>query len=71
MTLTVKLDEIESNIFNDYLNITKKKISDIVRESIFEKIEDEFDLRSYYEGMKSFRKNPKTKSLKEMIEIYG
>lgn len=71
MTLTVKLDEIESKIFSDYVNLSKKKISDIIRESIFEKIEDEFDLQSYYQGIKEFRKNPKTKTLKEMMEQYG
>ena len=71
MTLTVKLSEIESKIFTDSVNLTRKKISDIIRDSIFEKIENEFDLQSYYEGMQEFKKNPKTKTLKEMMELYG
>ena len=47
-------------------------LSDLVRQAIMERIEDEYDLKIYYEAMEEFKKNPVTythEEVKKMLEL--
>ena len=43
-------------------------VSELLRRSVMERIEDEFDLKAYEEAMAEYKKNPVTFTLDEVIE---
>ena len=60
MTISVRLNDKDTDLIKAYAKLNNISISDLVRNAILEKIEDEYDLKSYYEAMEEFRKNSKT-----------
>lgn len=46
-------------------------VSELVRESVFDRIEDEFDLQAYTAAMAEFRADPVTYSLDEVERELG
>lgn len=57
-TMTIRLDANEKQLIADYAETFGMSMSDFVRTSIMEKIEDELDLRSWYEAKAEFNKEP-------------
>ena len=41
-------------------------LSDLIRNAVLEKIEDEYDLKAYYEAIEEYKKNSKTYTLDEV-----
>ena len=66
MTITVRLNEDETALFKSYAELKNISISELVRNSVLEKIEDEFDLRLYEEALKEYKDNPVTYTLDEV-----
>ena len=46
-------------------------LSDLIRNAVLEKIEDEYDLESYNKAMEEYKKNPKKYTMKEVKEELG
>ena len=46
-------------------------LSDLIRNAVLEKIEDEYDLESYHKAIAEYKKNPKTYTMKEIKEELG
>ena len=46
-------------------------LSDLIRNAVLEKIENEYDLESYNKAIEEYRKNPKTYTLEEVKEELG
>ena len=73
MTISVRLNDEDTNLIKAYAKLNNISISDLVRDAILEKIEDEYDLQCYYDAMEEFKKNPKTYTtdeLKQMMELW-
>lgn len=73
MTISVRLNDRDTDTIKAYAKLKKISISDLVRNAILEKIEDEYDLKSYYESMEEYKKNPKTyttEEVKQMMEVW-
>lgn len=72
MTISVRLNDEDSVLFRKYAEMNNMTISDLVRQAIMERIEDEYDLKVYYEAMAEFEKNPVTythEEVKRMLEL--
>ena len=69
MTISVKLNDKDANLIKAYAKRNNISISDLVRNAILEKIEDEYDLQCYYEAMEEFKKNPKTYTTDELKKM--
>ena len=67
MGLSVRLKQEELELIQRYAELKGLTISELVRQSILERIEDEFDLKLYEKALSEFRKNPVTYSL-DVIE---
>ncbi len=48
--------------------VTYMTVSELLRRSVMERIEDELDLKTYEEAMAEYKKNPVTYTLDEVIE---
>ncbi len=65
MTLSVRLNNEDSQLIKKYADFYDMSVSELVRESVFDRIEDEFDLKAYNSAMAEFRADRVTYSLDE------
>lgn len=68
MTISLRLNTADSELVKAYAEMHGISVSELLRRSVLERIEDEFDLKAYEEAMAEYRKNPVTYSLEEVIE---
>ena len=71
MTISVRLNDKDTELIKAYAKLNNISLSDLVRNAILEKIEDEYDLKCYEEAMKEYKKNPKTYTLDEVKKELG
>ncbi len=72
MAISVRLSDEDSQLFRKYAEINNMTISELVRQAVMERIEDEYDLKAYYEAMDEFNKNSVTythEEVKRMLEL--
>ena len=68
MTISLRLNTADSELVKAYAEMQGISVSELLRRSVMERIEDEFDLKAYEAAMAEYRKNPVTYSLDEVIE---
>lgn len=66
MTISIRLNDKDTELIKRYAKLNNISVSDLVRMAVLEKIEDEYDLRVYEEAMEEYKVNPKTYSLEEV-----
>ena len=71
MTISVRLSDKDTEIIKAYADMNNMSLSELVRKAILEKIEDEYDLKAYYEAMEEYKKNPTTYTLDEVEKELG
>ncbi|MDO5689405.1 MAG: DUF6290 family protein [Tissierellia bacterium] len=72
MAISARLSKQEEELIRNYAKLNNISVSELVRQSVLSRIEDEYDLKVYEEAIEEFNKNPKTYNLdevKEMLEI--
>ena len=73
MTIPVRLNDKDTKLIKAYADMNNISLSDLVRNAVLEKIEDEYDLECYKKAMEEYKKNPKTythEEVKEMMKIW-
>ena len=68
MTISVRLNDKDTELIKKYAEMNNISLSDLIRNAIMEKIEDEYDLKCYY---KAYEKNPKTYTMDEVKKELG
>lgn len=71
MTISVRLSEEDTKLIKTYAEINNISLSDLIRNAVIERIEDEYDLKCYKKAVEEYKKNPKTYTLKEVKEELG
>lgn len=66
MAISLRLSETDSILFKKFAEMNGITVSELIRSSVMEKIEDEYDLKVYKKAMQEFKKNPVTYSLEEV-----
>lgn len=66
MTISLRLSEADSILFKKFAEMKGITVSELIRSSVMERIEDEYDLKVYKKAMQEFKKNPVTYSLEEV-----
>ena len=72
MLISFRLSEQENNVFKKYAEMNHMSVSDLIRQSVMERIEDEYDLKIYEDAMAAYQKNPVTYThdeVKKMLEL--
>lgn len=69
MTISVRLNKEDTELFRKYAELNRMSLSDMIRNAVLEKIEDEYDLKCYEEAIKEYKKNPVTYSHEEVAKI--
>ncbi|MDR1015547.1 MAG: DUF6290 family protein [Coriobacteriales bacterium] len=69
-TITLRLEEAEKGLIAEYAKMHGIGISEALREAMWEKIEDEIDLKAAEEAYAEYRRNPTTYSLEEVNAMW-
>ena len=68
MTISVRLNDEDTELIKAYAEMNNISLSDLIRNAVLEKIEDEYDLECYKKAIKEYKKNPKKYTLNEVKE---
>ena len=71
MTISVRLSDEDTELIKAYAKMNNISLSDLIRNAVLEKIEDEYDLECYNKAIKEYNKNPKTYTMKEAKKELG
>ena len=71
MTVSVRLNDRDTELIKTYAEMNNISVSDLIRNAVLEKIEDEYDLECYNKAIEEYKKNPKTYTMEEVIEELG
>ena len=69
MIISVKLNDQDEILIKKYAKLNNISLSDFIRNAVIEKIENEIDLRAYKKSIEEYKKNPKTYTLEEELNI--
>ena len=71
LTISVRLNDADTELIKSYAALKNISVSELVRQAVMEKIEDEIDLKLFEEVMEDFKRNPKTYTLDEAEKELG
>ena len=69
MTISVRLNEQDTELIKAYAELNNITLSELIRNAVLEKIEDESDLECYKKSIKEYKKNPVTYSHEEVAKM--
>ncbi len=69
MAISLRLSDEDANLIRQYAKINGITVSELVRQSVLERIEEEFDLKSYEKAIAAYRQNPITYSHEEVAGL--
>ena len=71
MSYSIRFTDEERKLADSYAKLHGISLGEALKNALFEKIEDEYDIALYQKVKKEFDKNPKTYTLNEIKEMYG
>lgn len=71
MTISLRLSEEDTLLIKKYAELNKLSVSDLIRQSVMERIENEYDLEMFDKAMAEYKNNPVTYSLDETERELG
>ena len=69
--ITIRVNEHDEKLIRDYASFLGISVSDLMRQTVLERIEDEIDLRAYEQAKAAFDADPVTYSLDEVKKELG
>ena len=71
MTISLRLNEEDTLLIKKYAEFNKLSVSELIRQTVLERIEDDYDLKVYRKVMIEHEKNPVTYTLEEVEKELG
>lgn len=71
MTISLRLNDADAILFKRYAEINSLTVSELVRQSVLERINDEYDLQAFDRAMEEYKANSVTYSLDEVTKGLG
>lgn len=71
MTVSLRLSAEEANLMKRYAQMNGMTVSELVRKCVFDRIEEEHELKAYQEALKEFQQDSTTYTLDEVEEELG
>ena len=71
MTISLRLSDDDTMLIKKYAEINKISVSDLIRQSVLERIESEYDIEMFDKAMAEYKANPTTYSLDEALKELG
>lgn len=71
MTISLRLNEQDTKLIKSYAQLKGISVSELIRQSVLERIETEYDLKAYELAMIEFNEDPTTYSLDQVEKELG
>ena len=71
MTFSLRLNDEDGMLIRKYAELNSISVSDLIRQAVIGRIEDEYDLKAYEKAIAEYRANPVTYSLDEVEKDLG
>lgn len=71
MTISLRLNEEDSLLIKKYAQLNKMSVSDLIRQTVIERIEEDYDKELFAKALEEYKKNPVTYSLDEVEKELG
>lgn len=71
MALSLRLSEEETKLVKSYAALHNISLSDLFRQAVLEKIEEEYDISAFDKAMAAYKADPVTYSLDEVEKELG
>lgn len=71
MAISLRVTEQENELIKSFAKLYGESVSEYIRRTVMERIEDEFDMQCYREAKAEFDKNPTTYSTEELAKELG
>lgn len=71
MTISLRLNDEDTKLIKKYAEINNVSISELFRQAVIERIEDEIDLSAYKESMNEYKADPVTYRHEEVKKMLG
>ncbi len=71
MTISLRLNDQDAKLIRSYAQLNGLSVSELIRESVLERIENEYDLRAYDLAMSEFEEDLITYSLDQVEKELG
>ena len=68
-TISLRLSDAESALIKKYAELNGISLSDLFRQTVLDRIEDEYDLKLYQEAIEEYRKNPISYSHADVVRM--
>ena len=71
MTISLRLSDEDAMLIKKYAELNKISVSDLIRQTVLERIENEYDLELFEKAMSEYKNNPVTYSLDDTERELG
>ncbi len=71
MTISLRLNDEDTMLIKKYAELNSLSVSELIRQAVIEKIENEYDLEIFDKAMAEYEENPVTYSLDEVEKELG
>lgn len=69
MTISLRLSDEDTILFKKYAEMSGITLSELIRQAVLARIEDEYDLKAYDRAIAEYRSNPVTYSHEEVAQL--
>lgn len=66
MTISLRLSNEDAILIKKYAELNKLSVSDLIRQTVMERIENEYDLEMFNKALEEYKNDPVTYSLDEV-----
>lgn len=71
MTISLRISNADTKLFKEYAQMNGMTLSELIRQSVLERIENEYDLKAYEKAMADHLSDPVTYTLDEVERELG
>ena len=71
MIISLRLSDEDTMLIKKYAELNRISVSDLIRQAVMERIEDEYDLKAYEEALAEYKKNPVSYSHEEVMRMFA
>lgn len=71
MTISLRLNDEDTLLIKKYAELNKMSVSELIRQTVMERIENEYDLELFNKTINEYKDDPVTYSLDEVEKELG
>ena len=69
MAISLRLNQEDTLLIKKYAEFNKLSVSELIRQTVLERIEDDYDIRAYKKAMAEYKANPVTYTHAEVVKM--